>query len=204
MKLIFKGKFASYDELPKGELPENAVAFKEPKTLTGINLTALLFVLPAAILMFLLLTVRGRLEIFAAYNFHGLVISLLLSVPHELIHAVFMGRDAEVFMYCSPKHLMMFVTALSPMTKARFIAMSFMPALILGWIPFLAGLLFFPANSAAGGLLAAVGLYGALMGAGDYMNMFNAAVQMPRGSLTQMSGVNSYWFMPEKDTEMKG
>ena len=70
MKLIFKGKFTTYDALPKGEFPENAVAFKEPKT----------------------------------------------------------------------------------------------------------------------------------MGGGDFMNMFNAAVQMPLGSLTQLSGMHSYWFMPENNT----
>lgn len=200
MKLIFKGKFTTYDALPKGELPENAVAFKEPKTMVGVNLMAFLFMMPALILMFILAAAFGKYEMFASYSLHGLAISLLLMVPHELIHAVFMGRDAEVFMYYSLKHLMMFVITLSPMTKARFIVMSFMPALILGWIPFLAGLLCFPAQSAAGGILMAAGFYCAIMGGGDYMNMFNAARQMPKGALTQLSGMNSYWFMPENDT----
>lgn len=200
MKLIFKGKFTTYDALPKGELPENAVAFKEPKTMVGINLTAILFMLPGMIAMLILVSVFGKFKMFAAYNFHGLLISLVLLVPHEFIHAVFMGRDAEVFMYYSLKHLMMFVITLSPMTKARFIVMSFMPAFILGWVPFLVGLLCFPAQSAAGGILMAAGYYCAIMGGGDCMNMFNAAVQMPKGAITRLSGMHSYWFMPEKDT----
>lgn len=200
MKLIFKGKFTTYDALPKGELPENAVIFKEPKTMTGVNLMAILFMMPTLIAMFILAAVFGKFETFAAYNLHGLLISLILLVPHEFIHAVFMGRDAEVFMYYSLKHMMMFVITLSPMTKARFIVMSFMPAFILGWIPFLVGLLCFPAQSAAGGIIMTAGFYCAIMGGGDFMNMFNAAVQMPKGSLTQLSGMHSYWFMPEKDT----
>lgn len=200
MKLIFKGKFTGYDALPKGELPENAVIFKEPKTMTGVNLMALLFMMPTLIVMFILAAVFGKFEMFAAYSLHGLLISLVLLVPHEFIHAVFMGRDAEVFMYYSLKHMMMFVITLSPMTKARFIVMSFMPAFILGWIPFLVGLLCFPVSSAAGGIIMAAGFYCAIMGGGDFMNMFNAAVQMPKGSLTQLSGMHSYWFMPEKDT----
>lgn len=200
MKLIFKGKFTTYDALPKGELPENAVIFKEPKTMTGVNLMAILFMMPTLIVMFILAAAFGKFEIFGAYNLHGLLISLILLVPHEFIHAVFMGRNAEVFMYYSLKHMMMFVITLSPMTKARFIVMSFMPAFILGWIPFLVGLLCFPAQSAAGGIIMTAGFYCAIMGGGDFMNMFNAAVQMPKGSLTQLSGMHSYWFMPEKDT----
>lgn len=199
MKLIFKGKFTTYEALPQSELPENSVAFKEPKTMVGVNLMAILFIMPVLIVMFILAAAFGKYEMFAAYNFHGLVISFLLLVPHEFIHAVFMGRDAEVFMYYSLKHMMMFVITLSPMTKARFIIMSFMPALILGWIPFLVGLLCFPVQSAAGGILMAAGFYCALMGGGDYMNMFNAAIQMPKGALTQLSGMHSYWFMPEKE-----
>lgn len=102
-------------------------------------------------------------------------------------------------MYYSLKHCMMFVLTLTPMTKARFIVMSLMPSLILGWLPFMAGLHVCP-SADIGGILMAAGIFGAIMGCGDYMNMFNAAVQMPKGSLTQLLGMHSYWFMPEADT----
>lgn len=199
MKLIFKGKFTSYDALPKGELPENAVAFREPKSMVGINLTALLFALPVAIVMFILLSMFGGSEMYGRYNLWGLVIALALVPLHEYIHALFCGKNAEVYMYYSLKHCMMFVLTLTPMTKARFIVMSLMPSLILGWLPFMAGLLVCP-SADIGGILMAAGIFGAIMGCGDYMNMFNAAVQMPKGSLTQLSGMHSYWFMPEADT----
>ena len=32
MKLIFKGYLKDYSQLPKGELPSDAVKFREPKT----------------------------------------------------------------------------------------------------------------------------------------------------------------------------
>lgn len=199
MKLIFKGKFTSYDALPKGELPENAKAFKEPKTMVGINLTALLFALPAAIVMFILLPLFGGSEMYDRYKLWGFVIALALAPLHEYIHALFCGKNAEVYMYYSLKHFMMFVLTLTPMTKARFIVMSFMPSFILGWLTFFAGLLLCP-TTALGGILMSAGVFGALMGGGDYMNMFNAAVQMPKGALTQLSGMHSYWFMPENDS----
>lgn len=199
MKLIFKGKFTSYDDLPKGDLPENAKAFKEPKTMVGINLMALLFALPAAIVMFILLSLFGGSEMYESHRLWGLIIALALAPLHEYIHALFCGKDAEVCMYYSLKHFMMFVITLNPMTKARFIVMSFMPSLILGWLPFWAGLLLCP-DTAFGGILMAAGVFGTLMGCGDYMNIFNASMQMPKGALTQLSGMHSYWYVPENNS----
>lgn len=200
MKLIFKGKFKSYDDLPKGELPERAVRFKEPKSLVGVNLVALPFIFLTAIVMLILMAAFGGQQMYSKHTLLGIVISLVLIVPHEFIHALFMGRDAEVFMYYSLKHLMMFVTTVSPMTKGRFILFSAMPSLILGWLPFFIGLFLFPTTD-LGGILMAAGFWGSLESCADYLNIFNALVQMPKGSLTQLSGMNSYWFMPEENAD---
>ena len=35
------------------------------------------------------------------------------------------------------------------------------------------------------------------MGAGDYINVFNAATQMPKNALTYLNGFNSYWYIPK-------
>lgn len=46
-----------------------------------------------------------------------------------------------------------------------------------------------------------LGMFGALcisMGAGDYINVFNAATQMPKGSLCYMHGFGTWWYMPQK------
>ena len=34
------------------------------------------------------------------------------------------------------------------------------------------------------------------MGFGDYMNVFNALTQMPRGARTYLYGFHSYWYQP--------
>ena len=192
MKLIFKGKFKSYDELPKNELPENAVKFKEPSSFLGLNLLAVAFAVPVMILLIVLAGTRNAN--FFEYNFPGFITALLLCVPHELIHGMCAGRDADVYMYYSLKHLMMFVLTPVPMSKTRFILFSAMPSLLLGWLPFLIGLVFFP-TLPFGKFIMAVGFYGAIMGSGDCINIFNAAVQMPKGSLTMLSGMNSYWYL---------
>ena len=194
MKLIFKGKFKSYDDLPKNELPENAVKFKEPSSLLGVNLLALVFMIPAMILMIVLAGLRNAS--FFEYYIPGFITALLLCVPHEFIHGMCAGKDAEVYMYYSLKHLMLFVTTLVPLSKTRYIVLSAMPAVLLGWLPFLIGLIFFP-TLPFGKFIMAAGFCGALMGSGDYINIFNAAVQMPKGSMSMQSGINSYWYLPD-------
>ena len=37
-----------------------------------------------------------------------------------------------------------------------------------------------------------------LGGAADYLNVINALTQMPKGSLTYLYGMHSYWYIPEK------
>ncbi len=194
MKLIFKGKFKSFDDLPKSELPENAVKFKEPSSFLGVNLLALVFMIPALILMLVLAGLRNAS--FFEYYIHGFIVALLLCVPHEIIHGMCAGRDTEVYLYYSLKHLMLFVTTPVPLSKTRFIVISAMPALLLGWLPFFIGLIFFP-TLPFGKFIMAVGFCGALMGAGDYINIFNAAIQMPKGSLSIQSGINTYWYFPD-------
>lgn len=200
MKLIFKGKFKSYDDLPKGNLPENAVMFKEPKSMAMVNAVAFLIFIPMILIMMSILFLTNKLECMLNGYFQGLLISLLLGVPHEFIHALCMGgKDTVVYLYYSLKHFMMFVICLEPMSKTRFIVMSFAPSFILGWVPFIVGL-FLPESTFTGILLSA-GLWNTLCGCGDMINIINAAFQMPKGSLTQLSGMNSYWFMPEEKSE---
>ena len=44
------------------------------------------------------------------------------------------------------------------------------------------------------------GFFGAIAigsGAGDYINIYNALRQVPKGGLCYMSGMHSYWYMPD-------
>ena len=46
------------------------------------------------------------------------------------------------------------------------------------------------------GILGAMGAMAIPMGAGDYLNVFNALTQMPKGARTYLHGFNSWWYMP--------
>lgn len=204
MKLVWKGKMKSLNDLPKGELPENAVVFKEPETPEKFNLAATFFTLPvtafAVILFFLKSAVYGWISF--PVHIAGVLASFLAVLPHELLHAVCFPKDADVGIYYSPKNLMMFVMSVHPVSKARFILLSLLPSMVFGLAPMVIWL-FVPDGPFWHGTLFTGGFLSLLMGSGDYVNAVNALRQMPKGAYTQPSGFHSYWFMPA-DRDMAG
>ncbi|MBQ8538737.1 MAG: DUF3267 domain-containing protein [Ruminococcus sp.] len=133
---------------------------------------------------------KGYQESFEAIGV-GSILALLVLFPHELIHAICFKED--VYLFTNLKQGMLFVVGPEDMSKARFIFMSLLPNIILGFIPYL----IFLVNPN----LAILGAFGAIniaSGAGDYLNVINAITQMPKGSRTYLHHFNSCWYMPEE------
>ena len=197
MKLIYKGIYESNEQLSIGVLPENAVKFKEPKNMTETMIIASVFILPAilGVGLFLVGSLLLHGDLTLDTTFIGLLLSLLCLFPHKYLHAICFGKEAEVELFIAPKQLSMFVISTQPVTKARFIFMSLFPNLAFGWLP-LAVWMILPYNAAFSGHLFTFSVLSILFGIGDYLNVFNAARQMPKGSMQQLSGFNSYWFIP--------
>ncbi len=199
MKLIYKGIYKNADQLPKGDLPPDAVKFREPKTPLQLNIVATLFMLPVALLigLFILLSylIYGQIHFQnnSLYFIIGMVLSLATIFPHELLHAVCFGKNAEVQLFVSIKMLMAFVVSTQPVSKRRFIFLSLLPNLVFGWIPLLLWAVL-PYHEVVSNLLFSFSALCTFLGAGDYLNVVNGLIQMPKGSIQQMSGFNSYWY----------
>lgn len=196
MKLTFKGIFKSYDELPKGNLPANAVKFKEIKGFLKLNFVALLIAVPVCLALFEIARLRmdngTQLRPMLLW---GILSAAVCIVPHEIIHGLAMGGD-EAFIYFSPRNLLAFCIAFSPMSKKRFFFMGIAPSFIFGWLPFIISIIF--PNLVISGFLAMAGIINIITGIGDWIKMFLAAVQVPRDCLIQFSGIDLYWFDPAK------
>ena len=126
----------------------------------------------------------------------GLIASFLTLVPHELLHAICFKKD--VYMYTNLKQGMLFVYGPERMSRAHFIFMSLLPNIVFGAIP-LAIFLVFAVPGQTSDLIKFFGTLGAFafpMGAGDYMNVFNALTQVPKGGRVYMYKFNSFWYMP--------
>ena len=188
MKLHYKGKFdGCVESLPSGEHRPGAVQFKEPESVkklawiaTGISLALYAVLLPVLIL-------RGGLSL--AFSI-GVLLSLLTLFPHELLHGICFKED--VYLYTNLKQGMLFVVGPEDMSRKRFVFMSLLPNFIFGVIPFMLFLVFPQLK-----ILGALGAFTIPMGAGDYLNVYNAMTQMPKGARTYLHGFHSYWYMPE-------
>ena len=199
MKIIYKGFFRDNSQLPVGVLPKNAVRIKAPESLYKQIAVSVITFIPAGLLVGLFVLgsylLHGDLSS-AGFNGWGMGVVLLTFIPHEILHAVCFGRGAEVELFARPPALL--VTCVKPLSKARFIFMSMLPNLVFGWIPLLVWMLL-PYCGGVSHLLFTASVFAILLGGGDYMNVFYTLFQQPRGSMQQISGINSYWFMPDEE-----
>lgn len=188
MKFHYKGKFSGDpDDLPYLEHEPGAVPFDEPQDPKKLGLIANGIALVIAIAALVILFFRGGLT---AFNPIGCILMLLTLFPHELLHAVCFRDD--VYMYTNLKHGMLFVVGPERMSKGRFVFMSLLPNIVFGFIPF-AIYLIWPEHT----ILGTMGALSISAGAGDFLNVFNALTQMPKGAKTYLHKFNSFWYMPE-------
>lgn len=191
MKLIYKGKYTSEEDLPVREHPAGYVPFREAedmkKLATMLNLVSLpLFALTVGVLY-----LRGwpYLEEHNLAVTLGMAVSLLMLFPHELLHGLcFKG---EVELWTNLKMGMLFVVGIEDMSKGRFVLLSLLPNLVFGFVPY--GLFLLNPQWLFLGALGAISIP---MGIGDYYNVYNCLTQVPKGALVYMSGMHSYWYLP--------
>lgn len=190
MILHYMGKYNGEESsLPQREHPENSVPFKEAESMKQLAVIANVGSILLMILLAIPYILLGRESIRngSIWNLLGWVLPLLTLYPHEILHALCFRKD--VYFYTNLKQGLLFVVGTEDMSKMRFIGMSLCPNIVFGLIPYVIFLVH-PAFPALG----AFGLLCLSMGFGDYMNVFNALRQVPKGAKVYMSGMHSYWY----------
>ncbi|MBE6850846.1 MAG: DUF3267 domain-containing protein [Ruminococcus sp.] len=187
MKFKYAGKYNGSPESLPQRTQTGAVQFKEFEDLMtfGIIMNA------AAIVLWIGLVAAasfraGSLQLSAI----GALLSIATMVPHEFLHALCFRE--EVKMYHNLKDGMLFVAGTEDMSRAQFVLMSMLPNLVFGFLPFIVFMIF-PQIPVIGTL----STLAICMGAGDYYNVFNCLTQVPKGAKVFMSGIHTFWYMPE-------
>lgn len=196
MKFHYMGKFdGNMDSLPKREHELGAVMFKEPDDMQKFSKLMSIF---CVVVFSVLIIISYSISKVWLFDTIGVILFMLCLVVHEFLHAICFKED--VYMYNNLKQGNLFVIGNENMTKFRFCFMSLLPCIILGVIPYI---LFFINNDLV--VLGTFGLFSLSSCVGDWYNVFNALMQMPKGSKTYLCGFNSYWYMPEenKDNDIK-
>ena len=194
MKLHYRGKYnLDPTTLPTCKHQPNAVKFKEvdsTKELADIaNGIAIALMILLSIPVYL--KYKGSLFDYFDEMMVGAMLPLLTMFPHEPLHALCFKED--VYLYTDFKQGLLFVVGCETMSKQRFIFMSLFPNIVFGFIPYMISFLGIQYLT-----LAVLGVIAIGMGAGDYYNVFNALIQMPKGARTYLYQMNSYWYIPEK------
>ena len=201
MNLVWKGKYEEESQLDEGELPPEAVQFKEPDSPAKLNLMSSLFIIPSLVLVGIAIFLKQQMGLLGnmpdVFNLTGVLLAFLMIIPHEIIHALVFPQEAEVHIWYSLKDVMFFVHSTYPLSKKQFIIMALLPSLIFGVIPLIIWM-FIPESHVLSNSVISFATFSLLLGAGDYLNVFNAARQMPKGAVTQLSGFNSYWYWEEE------
>ena len=194
MKLHYRGKYnLDPATLPTCKHQPNAVKFKEvdstkePAVIANGIAIALMILLAIPVY----LKYKGLLFDYFDEMMVGAMLHLLTMFPHELIHALCFKED--VYLYTNFKQGLLFVVGCETMSKHRFIFMSLLPNIVFGFLPYMISFLGIQYLT-----LAVLGVIAIGMGAGDYYNVFNALIQMPKGARTYLYQMNSYWYIPEK------
>lgn len=187
----YAGKYdGDESKLPHKKHNPNAVQFKEPDDTKKLSLIANLGCVLLMILLAIPFVLLGLQHIpnNVVWMMVGGICGGLSLLPHEMLHAICYKKD--VYMYNDLAHGLMFVVGTEDMRKSHFIFMCLCPNLFFGIIPYIIFLLF--------PKLVGLGLFGIIcigMGFGDYINIYNAIKQMPKGSKTYLCGMHSYWYM---------
>jgi len=201
MKVKYKGILKRNEPLPSWPLPVDAIRVKEPDNYQMITLVSLLFIIPALVLVAIVALMSYKLHgehTVSGFSWVGLALSFAVMIPHEFLHAICFGKGAEVEMYFLPQSGNVALTSARAISKRRFIILSLLPGLILGWIPLLIwAILPYPGVSDA--LFTFSIICAAVHGAGDNVGVYNIIRQVPKGSMMQMSGNNPHWFKGEPD-----
>ena len=194
MKLHYRGKYnLDPATLPTCKHQPNAVKFKEVDSTKELAVIAN----DIAIVLMILLSIpvylkyKGSLFDYFDEMMVGAMLPLLTMFPYELLHALCFKED--VYLYTDFKQGLLFVVGCETMSKQRFIFMSLLPNIVFGFIPYMISFLGIQYLT-----LAVLGVIAIGMGAGDYYNVFNALIQMPKGARTYLYQMNSYWYIPEK------
>lgn len=196
----FRGNYNNKHSLDKGILPENSVPFREPKSAFTLNLIAGLVCLPIylGVIALVYFKTGKSLSFYEAGDYRGIILAFIMIFPHELLHAMAFPTGSKIDIWFNIKHLQAFVHSTSPTSKSRFIWLSLLPNLIFSYIPLAIWFLMLDPNLTSSKIVFSFGAISALFSCGDLLNVFNALTQMPNGTITQLSGFNSYWYYPEK------
>lgn len=198
------GDFKNLDQLTKGRLlTEKAIQFEEGNSFQDIVVKGMKIVTPLCIVMVIgavlrMNTLENFTDKFSFFSIIWVVVAaggtFFLAYIHEFIHALFYPLQAEKQVWKMLDQGAFFVYCESLTSKSRFIVLCLAPAVVLGILPYTFWLIFPTALPFTPSImLLVVSILMTVMAMGDFVNVVNAALQVPETAKIFNFGFHSYW-----------
>ena len=183
------------EKYQKGELDSNAIKMKMPETMNKMMVKAFPFAIPALIILFLAMYLKGHINnqivVYKPYMFIGLIIGFFMSIIHELLHAIVYPKGVNTYIGIA-KPMTFVALASYPLKKGRFIVMCLLPY-ILGIVPLIL-FLFSPAKYLAlNSIIYGIAFVGMVSPYPDAYNVYQVIRQVPKGKKVQFYGDDTYY-----------
>ncbi|MGI6051601.1 MAG: DUF3267 domain-containing protein [Bilifractor sp.] len=139
---------------------------------------------------------KHRLEVSRAGFVIGAVISFLLQPFHELLHGLAFPRGSTVYIGFIRDNFSAYAYSSNCMNLAQCIVYHLLPAVVLGIVPLLLFIACRPKKGRMCWALYGFAMVGLIQTDPDWFGLFPILTQVPSEALIQMSGWDTYWFIP--------
>lgn len=201
----YMGKYTEESQLLTGKLPEGAVQFDEPDSISEIIAMGVKITIPLIIFLIILAFIRIKIWDVSLenINFIGLILSVIIAVilhllfivVHEILHAFSYSKNFIKEIWFKPDDYAAFVYCSEPVSKMRFIWICMCPNLILGFIPYFLWFIgVFDFNIIVSQIVIVFSIFNIMSGVGDYLNCYLTLKQVPKNGQVQSHGFHSYWY----------
>ncbi len=190
MRISWIGRYTG-NNLPAVNIEANAKPFPE------VTAKAALLIIPVCALFALF--AYGKYQFLGGLAFSrrnwmiGILLALLFTPVHELLHALCFPRKSQVFLFYTMQGFG--ITCTSPITRSRFIVVNLLPSLILGFVPFVLFMIVPHTYEFASTVLCVFSLVHLGCGYVDYLNIIHS-LKIPGNAIVQISGADIFWYEP--------
>lgn len=191
----FKGKYTNENQIKKGDLPGNAVIFKEPTTITKAFVLGGVISLPFIIITFIGLIIKIDINsIKINVLIYSVILNLILMYFHEIIHALCFPKESKKEIWTKFNEGALFIYCNDQLSKKKFVWMCAAPNVILGFVPYvLFAIGVFDFNYNISNIIGITSWLMICSGIGDYLNIYNTMRQVPEHGKVFNYGIHSYW-----------
>lgn len=192
MKLVWKGKMTPENAFVFSNLPESAKPLQNPNSAWSMYL----LIVPVLLIAYAAIQIRISYVEGIMFSqtalFVGVGLSVIFSIVHEFIHAIFCPKGATIFVYFTSAGISLVPAC--KLSKGRYILVALMPTIVLGIIPLIIWMCFPGMSVTVGSISFAFSIGSLSMCIGDIHNVILAVIKMPKDSVLVTSEMNCYIF----------